>query len=181
MGGGIAIDFTLEHPEMVAALIVVSATPSGFALQGAPPPLLLEMISAVQQGDLQRASDLQIRMWVDGPFRQPEQVDPAVRQRAAEMNRIVLGNGTWAKADAQPLKPLDPPAAGRLHELHIPTLIIVGAVDHPEILRAANVMAKQIAGARQMTLSDAAHVPNMEKPAEFNAAVLRFLTELRRA
>ena len=61
-------DFTLEHPEMVRSLIVVSAVPGGFEMRGDPPSLLLEMLQALEQGDLTRVSDLQIRLWVDGSF-----------------------------------------------------------------------------------------------------------------
>lgn len=175
MGGEIVLDFMLDHPEMVSSLILVSAAPGGFQMQGEPPPHMLEMIGAVQQGDLTRASELQIKIWVDGAFRQPEQVDPHVRDQAAQMNRIALSNGTWGVADSQPLEPLDPPAIGRLHEIHCPVLVIVGALDHPEILRAADVIVAAIPGSKKVILTDCAHVPNMEKPGEFNQAVLSFL------
>jgi pimeloyl-ACP methyl ester carboxylesterase len=75
MGGEVAMDVALEHSERVSALIVASATPSGFELQGAPPRYVMEMMEAAQKGDLERTSDLQIRIWVDGPSREPEQVD----------------------------------------------------------------------------------------------------------
>jgi 2-hydroxy-6-oxonona-2,4-dienedioate hydrolase len=178
MSGEIVIDFALEHPEMVSSLIPVSAVPSGFEMKGDPPPHLLEMMSAVQQGDISKASELQIRIWVDGPFREPAQVNTMIRQRAAEMNLIAVKNGTFIKADSQPLNPLNPPAATRLKEIRVPTLIIAGALDHPEILRAADVMAGEIKGAKKVILADAAHVPNMEKPEEFNRAVLGFLRAL---
>jgi pimeloyl-ACP methyl ester carboxylesterase len=133
------------------------------------------MIAALQQGDLKQASELQLRLWVDGPFRQPEQVDPQVRQRAAEMNWIPVEHGTFGKVDAHPIDPLDPPAVSRLDEVHVPTLIVAGALDHPELLRAADVMEKGIPGARKVIIAGAAHVPNMERPAEFNREVLSFL------
>jgi pimeloyl-ACP methyl ester carboxylesterase len=177
-GGEVILDLALEHPDMVDALIVVSAVPGGFELQGEPPPQVLEMIAAVQQSDLERASELQIRLWIDGPFRQPEQVDGLVRQRAAAMNRIPVTHNTWATADMQPLNPLDPPAARRLHEIQVPTLVIAGALDNPEILRAADVMTAGIEGAQQTIIPDSAHMPNMEQPALFNQAVLDFLASL---
>lgn len=177
-GGEVILDLALEHPNMVDALIVVSAVPGGFELQGEPPPQVLEMIAAVQQGDLQRASELQIRLWIDGPFRQPEQVDGLVRQRAAAMNRIPVTHNTWATADMQPLNPLDPPAARRLHEIQVPTLVIAGALDNPEILRAADVMTAGIEGAQQAIIPDSAHMPNMEQPALFNQTVIDFLASL---
>lgn len=179
MGGGAVLDFALENPERVSALVLVSAAPGGFQMQGEPPPNLMEMIAAAQQGDLARTSELQIRIWVDGPFRQPDQVDPTVRQRASEMNRIAVAKRTWAIADSQPVDPLDPPAVQRLNEVQIPTLIIAGALDHPEVVRAADVMESQIKGARKVILQGGAHVPNMEQPAEFTHLVLDFLYTLQ--
>ena len=177
MGGTNALDFTLEHPDMVDGLILVSAAPSGFELQGSSPPALLAMLSAMKQGDLRQVSELHLRLWVDGPFRQPEQVDAEVRQRAAEMNRIPVEHETYGKIDAHPIDPLDPPAVRRLDQIHVPTLIVVGVLDDPEILRAAAAMEQGIPGAKKVIIAGAAHVPNMERPAEFNDAVLKFLRD----
>jgi pimeloyl-ACP methyl ester carboxylesterase len=94
IGGETVIDLTVEHPEVVASLIPVSATPVGFELQGEPPPTMLDMMTAAQQGDLKRTSELQLRLWIDGMYRQSEQVDPLVRQRAAQMNWIAVSNKT---------------------------------------------------------------------------------------
>lgn len=176
MGGTIVLDFALDHPERVAGLVLVSADPSGFEMQGDPPPNLLAMFAAMQQGDLGQVSELQLRLWIDGPYRQPEQVDPLVRQRAADMNRIPVAHGTF-RLDTQPVDPLDPPAVTRLDQVRVPTLIVAGALDHPELLRAADVMEHGIPGARKVVVAGAAHVPNMEKPAQFNREVLRFLTD----
>src|SRR5262249_55230467 len=80
MGGENVIDFALESPTMVSTLIPISAVPSGFQMEGDPPRYVMEMMGAVQQGDLDRASELQLRIWVDGIYREPEQVDTKVRQ-----------------------------------------------------------------------------------------------------
>lgn len=175
LSGEVLLDFALEHPEKVTALILVSTAPGGFEMHGEPPAQLFEMLGAIEQGDLALASELQNRLWVDGPFRQLKQVNPLVRQRAAEMNRIALANGAWGKADVLPANPLTPPAAQRLTEIRIPTLIIAGGLDHPEILRAAEVMAAAIPNAEKAIIPDCAHLPNMEQPAEFNRVVLDFL------
>jgi pimeloyl-ACP methyl ester carboxylesterase len=177
MSGQVILDFALEHAAMVSALIPVSASPSGLQPEGKPPRDLLEMVAASKQQDWDRVSDLQMRIWVDGPHRQPDEVDPNVRRRAAEMNQIPVRNNTWA-ADAQPLNPLNPPAIGRLNEIEAPTLIIAGALDDPEILRAADVLESEIKNSQKHIIRDAAHVPNMEKPAAFNRVVLDFLRGL---
>jgi pimeloyl-ACP methyl ester carboxylesterase len=174
MGGSTVLDFALEHPERAAALVLVSAVPGGFEMQGAPPADLLAMFAAMHQGDLPQVAELQLRLWIDGPFRKPEQVDPAVRQQAAEMNRIPVEYGTFG-LDIQPVDPLDPPAITQLHQVRVPTLIVAGALDDPELLRAAGVMAQGIPAAKKVIIAGAAHVPNMEKPAEFNRELLGFL------
>lgn len=175
LSGETVLDAALERPELVSGLIVVSAVPGGFELQGEPPKELMEMLVAVEQGDLALASELQMRIWVDGPFRQPGQVDPLVRRRAAEMSRSALAQGTWRLALAPPPDPLDPPAVQRLDRIKAPALIIAGELDNPEILRAAGVMANAIPGAQKVVIPGAAHLPNMEKPAEFNQVVQDFL------
>ncbi len=175
MGGEIVIDYTLEHPERVLSLIPVSAVPTGFQMQGEPPKELMQMIEAAQKGDLEGQSELQMRVWIDGPYRQPDQVDPAVRKHAAKMNMIPVENATFMKADSQAFKPLNPPAVQQLDTIKVPTLIIAGALDNSEIVRAADVMQSAIPYSKKLIITEAAHVPNMEKPAEFNKAVLDFL------
>jgi pimeloyl-ACP methyl ester carboxylesterase len=175
LSGETVLDLALEHPEIVSALVLVSAIPSGFEMQGEPPAVLLEMMAAMQQGNVAQASELQTRLWIDGPFRQAAQVDPNVRLKAGEMNQIALKNNTWAVADARPVNPLNPPAVERLGEVVARTLVVVGALDNPEILRAADVLVAGLPDARKLVIDDAAHLPNMEQPDQFNTAVLNFL------
>ena len=179
LGGELVLDFALERPEQVAALVLESAVPSGFVLQGAPPPDLLEMFAALDRGDLEHAAELQGRIWIDGPFRAPSQVDPGIREYALRMARIAIANRTMLQIDSAPAKPLDPPAAQRLAMVQAPTLVIAGALDHPEILRAADVLVHGIPQARKAVLADCAHLPNMERPDEFNHEVLAFLEQCR--
>ena len=175
LSGETILDVALERPELVDRLIVVSAVPGGFEMQGEPPKDLMEMLAAMERGDLSLASELQMRISIDGPFRRPEQVDPFVRQRATEMNRIAQAKGGWGSSLAPTPEPLDPPAVQRLDQVKAPTLIIAGELDDPEILRAAGVMADSIPGAQKVIIPACAHLPNMERPAEFNEIVEGFL------
>jgi pimeloyl-ACP methyl ester carboxylesterase len=56
---------------------------------------------------------------------------------------------------------------------------MAGALDDPEILRAACVMTDTIKGAKKHLFSQSAHVPNMEEPEEFTQVVLSFLGGLK--
>lgn len=175
LGGEIILDAALDRPELVSGLVLVSTVPAGFEMQGEPPEDLIDMLAALEQGDLARASELQVRLGVDGPFRRPDQVDVGVRQRAVEMHLGALAKGSWSYMLEPVPDPLDPPAARRLDQISIPTLVIAGELDDPEILRAADVMAEALPGAQKVILRNAAHLPNMEQPDEFNRVVMSFL------
>jgi pimeloyl-ACP methyl ester carboxylesterase len=93
------------------------------------------------------------------------------------MNLIPVRLQTWLTVDSQPLNPLAPPAIDRLDSIHVPTLILAGALDHPEVLRAADVMMDAIQGAKKHIFSNSAHVPNMDEPEAFTQVVMNFLAE----
>jgi 3-oxoadipate enol-lactonase len=106
--------------------------------------------------------------------RDREAVDPGVRRRVTEMLLRAYAHG---EAD---LEEPDPPAAGRLGELAVPTLVLVGAHDRPDLHAIADALAGGIPGAERVVLGGTAHLPNMERPAEFNRVVLEFLDKLPR-
>jgi pimeloyl-ACP methyl ester carboxylesterase len=168
-GGQQALDFTLEHPERVRSLTLVNASPSGWQMQGDPPPLLMEMFAAVQAGDLAAASELQMRIWFDGPDRDKTQCSPAIqeaRNLASVMNRIYLERGTFFLVDAQSQEPLAPPALSRLAEVKVPTLVVDGLRDWSENRRASRFLAEGIPGARRIEV-EGGHVAPLEDPAGF--------------
>jgi pimeloyl-ACP methyl ester carboxylesterase len=170
-GAKTIIDFALEHPEMVSALVLVAPALGGFAYTGAAPRQAAQLDLAEEAGDIELVNELELQVWVDGPHRTPEQVDPALRERVREMNRIALA----APDDMGIEVPLVPPAADRLGEIRAPTLIITGDLDTPKTLAAADYLAAGIRSARQVALAGTAHLPNMEQPEEFNRRVLEFL------
>lgn len=171
MGGQTMIDFALEHPQMITSLVLVASTLSGYPMQGEIPKPLQELGAALQAQDLQRAAELAVRIWIDGPRRTPDQVDARVRKRAREMSLTALPS---AFVEEQPLKP---PAYERMRELTAPTLVIIGELDDDSIVRVSEMLTTRIAGARKVIIRGAAHLPNMEKPAEFNQEVLAFLQQ----
>jgi hypothetical protein len=70
----------------------------------------------MSRADAAAASELQVRIWFNGPNRQPAHLDAtklAARAEAARMNRILIERNTFAIADLQPKDPLDPPAPAR--------------------------------------------------------------------
>jgi pimeloyl-ACP methyl ester carboxylesterase len=170
-GGGVALDFTLQHPEMSAALLMICSGPGGFEFDESPPPQWDELVAAFKAGDLDKTAELETQIWVDGLNQPTDRVDAKVRDKVTEMNLIALKN---EKLGLGKETELDPPAARRLSEVHVPTLLIVGEYDTPYLLAAGDYIAERIAGAQKIMLPTA-HVPSMELPAEFNAQVWAFL------
>jgi pimeloyl-ACP methyl ester carboxylesterase len=66
-----------------------------------------------------------------------------------------------------------------LEEIFAPTLIIVGSEDQVTPPADAELMKRQIRGSRLSTIEGAAHLSNLERPAEFNRALLDFLDALQ--
>jgi len=97
--------------------------------------------------------------------------DASLKERLLE---LVKQNRGKAGAGPDP-PPLDPPAVGRLAEIRAPTLILVGDRDMPEILTVADLLEKNIPGARRVTVAGADHALNMERGEEFMRLVLDFL------
>jgi len=176
MGGGLAMDFALTHPSRVKALIMVGSAPSGLELDVPAPAKFAEVEKAFEAGDLDLVSELETQIWFDGTGRTPEQVNQPMRKLLYEMNRIALAHEV--KQLGKRLPNTEAPAFDRLKALAIPVLIIVGSHDTAYILAAANYMEEHIGSARKAIIEDAAHLPNMDQPGEFQGIVKEFLASL---
>jgi pimeloyl-ACP methyl ester carboxylesterase len=173
MGGMIAIDFTLAYPNHVAALLPIAAGLSGYRAT-ANRALRDEMAAAYESGDKERAVELSLQVWTDGPRRTSDQVDPAVRERIRAMTVQTFDLpdvDQWSQR-------LEPPAIDRLSEIRVPTLFVVGDQDVEDILKIGDLIISNVRGAQRAVIPNTAHHLNMEQPAEFNRIVLEFLNSL---
>ncbi len=175
-GGMVALDFTIEHPEMVVGLILVASSVGGYEFTGSLPKQWTDIVTAMQAQNYELAAELEVQIWVDGQFRTAGQVDTAIRNKVREMNLIALRNEA---GDIPREKPLDPPAMEKLNTVQSPALIITGDLDDPNIVMAGEVLATRLPNAHKKVVSGTAHLPNMEQPAEFNQLVLSFLQNLK--
>jgi pimeloyl-ACP methyl ester carboxylesterase len=173
MGGGLAMNFALTQPSRVKALIMVGSGPGGLELDVPTPPKFAEAEKAWKAGDLDLVAEIETQIWFDGQGRTPDQVNQEMRQLLYDMNRIALANE--AKELGKRLPDTETPAVERLSELHIPVLAIVGDQDTPYIQAAGDYMLEKIPSAQKVIIEDAAHLPNMDHPEEFQRVVTKFL------
>lgn len=175
-GGQIAVDFALEFPDRVSALIPVCAGLGGLEVDDTPEEAARfdEMERLEELGDYDAVAMAEVEAWVGGFYRSPERVDAALMRRVYAMNR---GNFDHIHEGGKPV-PLDPPAAERLGSIGVPTLVIVTDLDTTSIRAAADALVNGIPGARRHVIHNSAHVPNMEHPDEFNRVVDEFVREV---
>ena len=72
------------------------------------------------------------------------------------------------------MRPPDIPLP-KLSDVKIPTLIMVGDQDDPEVVERSRIMSREIPGAREAIVRGAGHMVNLENPREFNRVLYGFL------
>ena len=171
MGGTAAIDLALEYPERVARLVLVGSGVSGSNLGQADSALFADVEAADKAGDIDASNRAEVRLWVDGPRRPEGSAPAAVRDLVLDMN----GRAFLSDFASAPQQKLVPPAIGRLHEISASTLVIVGEEDLPHAAANAEVIMSNIPDSRTVVIKDAAHLPSLERPDEFNRVLRDFL------
>jgi pimeloyl-ACP methyl ester carboxylesterase len=170
LGGRIAIDVAVAHPERVSSLTLAGAGLSGFE-----PPNGIEtdlrmwnIVKAARDDGPGPATEL----WLKDPFMAPAmeqaRLAPRLRRLSRENAHCWLDNPILQRSPK-------PPAAARLGEIKVPTLLVIGDRDVPQIKATGDALVHGIRGSKKVVIEGAGHMVNMEKPEKFNAAVLTFL------
>ncbi|WP_037806229.1 alpha/beta fold hydrolase [Streptomyces sp. NRRL F-2580] len=175
LGARTAIDTALVHPESVSALVLASPGVSGrpFADPYVAHHTALQMAAmGDSDGGAQRFVEHFLRMWVDGPYREPSQVSRTLRERmhaSASANVVRHARGLGAGI------PREIGAADRLTSIGVPTLVLDGELDSSDISSNTQAIAYTVPDARHQRFASAGHMVNLESTALFNLAVKSFL------
>ncbi|MGE5594639.1 MAG: alpha/beta fold hydrolase, partial [Hyphomicrobiales bacterium] len=172
LGGALALRLALDHPDRVAGLIVINSNSGAgdaeWRRQALPGlQAMAAQVRAEGTGILRNT-----RLYPAASRRLPE---AARRLLTEDFDRLtaagVAGTAEGLTANVN--------AFERLPELTVPTLVVVGDRDRDFARRAPAFVANMPRAAVQvLTLEDAGHAANLERPEEFDAAVLDFAQQL---
>jgi len=175
-GGSIALDAVLELPDRFSGLVWVCSGVGGLKTIASPLELELDARDEAlfEAKDWEAVADLDVARWVDGPGQPAGRAPEAIRAFVRQMDLETL---VAEEPTGQPIA-LDPPAAGRLAEIAVPVMAIVGLLDGSSTAQAADVLVAGVARARRIDLPGVAHLPNLERPEWFTDTLLGFLAEV---
>ena len=131
--------------------------------------------AALERGDVDEAVEVNMRMWVDGPSRSPDEVDPddarEGRRDAAARDRDLARGG---RGRATTRRSSRTGAIGSARS-RFPRSILVGDLDRPEMLDIANRLEAEIPNSRRETIAGPRTCRAWSSPDEFDRLVLEFL------
>jgi len=172
-GGRRSIHLALDHPERVRALVLIAAGVRGGPADdldafGDDVRALYHAYEAAEEaGDLDDLNRIEAHAWLDGWAAPEGRVQGPVRDLFLAMNRIALhadepgDDGTGAAWDV-------------VHEIAVPTLVLIGDLDVVE-RPASDHLAAAMPGARLEVLRGTGHLPHLEGHARCLRAVTDFL------
>jgi 3-oxoadipate enol-lactonase len=171
MGGRIAAELVQSHPHAAKSLTLVASDIGGLPFRTLGPAF--SKIFEAGRHDIGAAKRLFLELDAFHSLRN----HPAAFARVA---RMVDEYGGWLFANVRdnPEQRPAPATAGVLGNFRLPTLVMSGALDSIDFREIAEEVARRIPGAKNHVFGDAGHVPNLERPGEFNAKLLEFLSEV---
>lgn len=170
LGASVVTGLALAQPARVAGLVLVSPL-----IRGGAAPVLMALLKDVWQRAGAQGVDAARAAWLGSALFAPTRRYPAAWHALGAMLADYHG---WHWTHRDPERAPDPPLSERLAELSAPTLVITGANDLPDFHAMAAAVAARVPGAGARVIEDTGHLPQLERPALFNAVLRDFLAGL---
>ncbi|MGK2317233.1 alpha/beta fold hydrolase [Gordonia rhizosphera NBRC 16068] len=167
VGGFAAIRAALRHPGRVRALVLADTAASA---QGWPGKLKADALGPVWLTPARKVVLPQLVKTLFGPTargQQPRLIDEW-RQRFLTQDARSMMAALRAIVTRDDV-------TDRLHEITVPTQVIVGEEDHDPGVMASISLSARIPGAHLIALPDTGHLSALEQPAAFGDPLLDFL------
>jgi 3-oxoadipate enol-lactonase len=164
-GGELSIDFTIQYPHLVKQLVLVGAVLGGFPYTDHFLNRGMANSAPFGKGDVAKG----LSNWSRDKYLLAPGHEAAQRRLLA----ILTANPQdMTHADlARPTRP----SLSHLSEIRVPTLILVGGVDAPDVHAHAGAIEAGILGSKRVVISDSGHLMYLEKPEAFSRVVISFI------
>lgn len=169
-GGKVALEFALEHPGMVAALVLVGPNLGGYRPSEEKQQRVSEIFSVARE----RGVEAGVEAWMEDPFYPPAKDKSAARER---VRRIARENLPRLLSVPSLREEPDPPTIVSLSWIVAPTLILVGERDDRDNQQIASILGSRLPRAEKKVFAGCGHLVNLERPEEFYSVVADFLEE----
>jgi 3-oxoadipate enol-lactonase len=167
MGGQIALELWARHPTRVAGLLLADTTAAGETAESRA-ARLGQARRLLQEGmDPYAVEMLYLMVAPDAP--------PAVARHVLAMMRSADPAGAAA---AQRARADRPDRRADLAAVAVPTVVVAGSEDTFTPVADARLIADRVPGAELVVVDGAAHMPNLERPDAFNAALQQLLSRV---
>lgn len=159
-GGRIAIAAAIERPERVSALVLAVSGVAGRPLNvEGTPEQEARWDAAEAKGDAAELAELDMEIWA------PMGVDD-------ELRAMFVENAEASNADDPAV---EEPSVERLGKISVPTLVVTGGRDVPDLEEIGDLLAREIPGAKRAVIKEADHMIQWRAPDELAKLVLDFL------
>jgi 3-oxoadipate enol-lactonase len=171
IGGMIAMQFTLDHPDRVIGNLILS---SGTGLGEGMPKEAAEAFAKDFAGTF--GALLEGAVSAKTKRERPEILEVMKSHATVESN---FPKHVFDASMADPNGVFGWNIKSKLSSIHKPTLVIAGEEDNATPVAANKFLADNIPGAKLSVVKDVGHFHQLEKPLEFNAALKEFVSTLR--
>ena len=168
LGGFIAQEFAVAHPERVRRLILCGTSFGGATAEPIPPATLTAMMGRTGDAERDLRAFLPLQIATDYLETHAAEVDDYVAWRVAHPQSLPAYQRQLTAAVAHD-------AAGRLGGLRMPVMILHGAHDRVVPARNAELLASRIPGARLRVFPEAGHLFLWEAAEDANRTIIEFL------
>lgn len=173
MGGIYVLETALRYPERVRSLTLVAS-----GIQGVPmrPEVMARFMKRLELYKEKGAAAFR-ENWLSDPVFAEVSKKPDLRKRLEAM----VGDfkvDAYMRAFATMKMPSPPSQLDRLPTVKVPTLVMMGEADQPDMLAAGEAATKGIPGARKIVYPATGHMINMEQPQRFNRDLQKFLVSI---